>query len=225
MARLIGKIIGMIINIIMIPVVVVLAIPMGILKARRVQKSRLLFTGEEQTLLAKAQGAINMENNGLFSPDIDLLEVARCIENARCDYQIIKSRERFDTSFSEFVIPKIEECHVIDWANVIGYFELPRYFASEPRHELPSAQDLLRALQNYIAGYKDENGFYPKTVMLDHNVHMMFAHVGIYRNGSDYFGETEIIPVANIEGGVTWKAVDPAPAGNRFDDFDDDIPF
>ena len=82
MARLIGKIIGLIINIIMIPVVIVLAIPMGLLKARRAQKSRLLFTGEEQTLLAKAQRAINMENNGLLSPDRDLLEVARCIEDA-----------------------------------------------------------------------------------------------------------------------------------------------
>lgn len=83
----------------------------------------------------------------------------------------------------------------------------------------------MRALQNYIAGYKDKNGFHPKNVMLDHNIHMMFAHAGIYRNGSDYFGETKIIPVANIEGGVTWKAVDPAPAGKKIDDFDDDIRF
>ena len=115
MARLIGKLIGLIINVIMIPFVVLLAIPMGILKARRAQKSRLLFTGEEQALLAKAQRAINMENNGLLSPDRDLLEVARCIEDARCDYQIIKSRERFDESFAEFLMPKIEECHVMDW--------------------------------------------------------------------------------------------------------------
>ncbi|MDP3637443.1 MAG: hypothetical protein Q8R51_08675, partial [Azonexus sp.] len=192
-ARLIGKIIGLIINVIMTPIVVVIAIPMGILKARRAQKSRLLFTGEEQALLAKAQRVINMENNGLLTPDRDLLEVARCIEDARCDYQTIKSRERFDTSFSEFMMPKIDECHVMDWDNVISYFELSRYFSSDHHHELPSVQDLLRALQNYIAGYKDENGFYPKTVMLDHNVHMMFAHAGIYRNGSDYFGETEII--------------------------------
>ena len=127
MARLIGKIIGLIINIIMIPVVIVLAIPMGLLKARRAQKSRLLFTGEEQALLAKAQKAINVENNGLLSPDRDLLEVARCIEDARCDYQIIKSRERFDASFAEFLMPKIEECHVMDWDNVISYFEPVSY--------------------------------------------------------------------------------------------------
>ena len=225
MARLIGKIIGLIINIIMIPVVIVLAIPMGLLKARRAQKSRLLFTGEEQALLAKAQRVINMENNGLLSPDRDLLEVARCIEDARCDYQIIKSRERFDASFAEFLMPKIEERHVMDWDNVISYFELSRFLSSQPHHEPPSVQDLVRALQNYIAGYKYENGFYPKNIMLDHNVHMMFAHAGIYRNGSDYFGETQMIPVANIEGGVTWKAVDPAPVDNKFDDFDDDIPF
>lgn len=130
MARLIGKLIGLIINVIMIPIVVVLAIPIGILKARRAQKSRLLFTGKEQALLAKAQRVINMENNGLLSPDRDLLEVARCIEDARCDYQIIKSRERFDESFAEFLMPKIEECHVINWDNVVSYFELPRFLSS-----------------------------------------------------------------------------------------------
>jgi hypothetical protein len=225
MIRFIGKIIGLIINIVMIPIVIVLAIPMGILKARRAQKSRLLFTGEEQALLAKAQRAINMDNNGFFSADRDLLEVARCIEDARCDYQIIKSRERFDPTFSEFVIPKIEECHVMDWDNVISFFELSHFLASDSHHEAPSVQDLLRALQNYIADYKKEHGFHPETVMLDHNVHMMFAHAGICRNGSDYFGETKIVPVANIEDGVTWKAVDPSPASKRFDSFDDDIPF
>ena len=225
MAKVLGKLIGFIINIVMIPIVVVFAIPMGILKARRAQKSRLLFTGEEQSLLAKAQRAINMDNNGVISPDRDLLEVARCIEDARCDYQIIKSRERFDTSFSEFVMPKIEGCHVMDWDNVISYFGLSRLIAPDPHHKAPSVQDLLRALQNYIADYKTEHGFNPQTVMLDHNVHMMFAHAGVYRNGSDYFGETEIIPVANIEGGVTWKAVDPTLGSKRFDEFDDDIPF
>lgn len=225
MIRFIGKLIGLIINIVMIPIVILLAIPMGILKARRAQKSMLLFTGEEQGLLAKAQRAINMENNGLLSPDRDLLEVARCIENARCDYQTIKSRERFDDTFSEFVIPKIEKCHVTDWDNVISYFELSHFLSSDSYHETPSVQDLLRALQNYIAGYKNEHGFQPEAVMLDHNVHMMFAHAGIYRNGSDYFGETQIIPVANIEDGVTWKAVGPTPASNKFDNFDDDIPF
>ena len=83
MAKLLGKIIGIIINILMIPIVIVMAIPMGIMKARHNQKSRLLFTGEEQSLLGKSQRAINMADNGLISPDRDLLEVARCIEAAR----------------------------------------------------------------------------------------------------------------------------------------------
>jgi hypothetical protein len=114
-ARLLGKIIGLIINIIMIPIVVVLAIPIGILKARRTQKSRLLFTAAEQSLLARAQRVINMNDNGLLSPDKNILEVAKGIEAARCDYQIIKGRERFDVSFSQFVIPKIAQRHVTDW--------------------------------------------------------------------------------------------------------------
>ena len=51
MAKLLGKLIGTIINIVMIPIVLILAIPVGILKARRAQKSRLLFTSAEQALL------------------------------------------------------------------------------------------------------------------------------------------------------------------------------
>ena len=122
--KLLVKLIGMIITIVMIPIVLILAIPMGILKARRAQKSRLLFTGTEQALLGKAQRAINMEENGLISPDRDLLEVAKCIENARCDYQTIKGRERFDSTFSEFVLPRIYNCHVVNWDNVNSFFEL-----------------------------------------------------------------------------------------------------
>jgi hypothetical protein len=127
MAKLLGKLTGIIISIIMIPIVLILAIPMGILKARRAQKSRLLFTGAEQALLGKAQRIINMDENGLVSPDRDLLEVARCIESARCDYQIIKSRERFDSTFSDFVLPQINNCYVVDWGNVISFFELSNY--------------------------------------------------------------------------------------------------
>lgn len=124
MARLLGKIIGIIINILMIPIVIVMAIPMGIIKAKHNQKSRLLFTGEEQGLLGKSQRAINMADNGLISPDRDLLEVARCIEAARLDYQIIKNKEKFEMSFTDFVIPRINQCNVLDWNNVNEFFEI-----------------------------------------------------------------------------------------------------
>lgn len=127
MAKILGKLIGIIINIIIIPIVLVWAIPVGILKYKRAQKSRLLFTGSEQALLGKAQRTIDMDENGLFSPDRDLLQIARCIESARCDYQMIKSRERFDSTFTDFVIPRINNCHIIDWDNVIDFFELSNY--------------------------------------------------------------------------------------------------
>lgn len=135
MAKLLGKTIGMIINVFMIPIVLILAIPMGILKARRAQKSRLLFTGAEQNLLGKAQRIINMKGNGLFSPDSDLLEIANCIESARCDYQIIKSRERFDSTFSEFVIPRINTCNVVDWGKAKSFFGLPNHMQREETEE------------------------------------------------------------------------------------------
>jgi predicted lactoylglutathione lyase len=131
MARLLGKIIGSVINIIIIPISLILAIPMGILKARHHQKSRLLFTGEEQSLLAKAQRVINTDIDALISPDRDLLEVAKCIEDARCDYQIIKRRERFDTTFSDFVIPRINLCQVSNWDKVVSFFNLSNCTESE----------------------------------------------------------------------------------------------
>jgi hypothetical protein len=127
MIRLLGKAIGMIISIVMIPIILILAIPMGIVKARQAQKSMLLFTGNEQTLLAKAQQTISMAANGLMSPDRDLLEAARCIENSRRDYQTIKSRERFDQSFSDFVIPRVRNCQVRDWKNVIRFFDFSEF--------------------------------------------------------------------------------------------------
>ena len=141
MVRFLGKIIGMIINIVMIPIVLVLAIPMGILKARRNQKTKLLFTGGEQSLLAKAQRTLNMDQNGLLSPDRDLLTVARCIEDARCEYQLIKSTEKFETFFIDFVIPKINKCNVTDWNNVVNFFDLPARVSSKTNIDTETDSD------------------------------------------------------------------------------------
>jgi hypothetical protein len=85
--------------------------------------------------------------------------------------------------------------------------------------------DLLVALKNYISSYTEEHGSPPETVMLDHNIHMMFAEAGVYRNTKQHFGEVNIIPTANIEGDVTWKAITPATSERSLDDFYDDIPY
>lgn len=124
MAKLIGKIIGGIINIVMIPIFLILAIPVGVLKARSNAKACLLFTGEEQSLLAKAQRVINMSTNGILSPDRDLLEVALRIEESRVNYQTIKSWERYDATFSEYLIPRLIGSQVHDWDNVADFFNL-----------------------------------------------------------------------------------------------------
>jgi len=124
MVRLIGMILGGVVNIIVLPFALVLAIPTGIMKAKSNQKSRLLFTGVEQSLLGKAQRAINMSENGMLSPDRDLLVVAKCIEDSRIAYQTIKNRERYDATFSDFVGPRISECQVRDWDNVVSFFNL-----------------------------------------------------------------------------------------------------
>jgi len=69
----------------------------------------------------------------------------------------------------------------------------------------PDVNDLLDALDNYINDYEKTHGQKPSSIMLDHNIHMMFADAGIYR--TKRFGDVQIIPAANIEGGGVWKAI------------------
>lgn len=123
---MIGKIIGWLIGIVMLPFVLLLAIPAGFLKARRGANARLLYTREEQSLLAKAQQTINMQVDSMLKPDDDLLEIAQCIEGARIDFQQIKNQERFDMTFSEFIIPKINRCQVSSWNNVMEFYDISR---------------------------------------------------------------------------------------------------
>lgn len=226
MARFLGRLIGLAINLILIPISLLIAIPMAILKVRRDQKSRLLFTGAEQSLLAKAQRVINQANNALILPDESLLEVATCIEEARVDYQLIKGRERLDATFSDFVVPRIIRCHVEDWGKVLDFFEISS-LDSQAVEELcgraVSVEDLLQALKNYISDYERKHGIPPDMVMLDHKVSMRFANAGVYRNTKFHFGETEIIPVAGIPGGLTWKAREPVV--KPFENEDCELPF
>lgn len=124
MIKLIGKMFGASVQLLLLPFAIILAIPMAVIKARRAQAARLLFTGDEQSLLSKAQRAINMDESALISPDRDLVAVARCIENARIEYQLINSRERFDTTFSEFLAPQLNQCNISDWSDVFSFFNL-----------------------------------------------------------------------------------------------------
>lgn len=121
---MIGKLIGALVQIAIMPFVVVFAIPIGVMKAKREKAARLLFTGDEQSLLGQAQRAISMDESGMISPDRDLVSVARCVENARIEYQTIKGRERFDATFSEFLKPQLSQCSVGDWGNVFSFFKL-----------------------------------------------------------------------------------------------------
>lgn len=140
MAKLIGKIIGVVVQLLILPFVIIFAIPAGILKARRAQAERLLFTGVEQSLLGKAQRAINMDESGLMFPDKDLLAAARCIEDARIQYQLIKSRERFDETFSDFLAPLLLKCSISDWSKVFDFFELDNFGIERPNQNLGEPQ-------------------------------------------------------------------------------------
>jgi len=140
---MIGKLLGTLVQLALLPFALVLAIPMGILKAKSAQAARLLFTGDEQALLGKAQRAINADRTGLLSPDRDLLRVAECIEESRIAYQLIKGRERFDATFSEFMAPRISQCSVADWSNAIAFFSLVNHGFPDPNTlRRPAAPDI-----------------------------------------------------------------------------------
>tara|TARA_R110001592_G_scaffold323843_1_gene603282 strand:- start:50 stop:1510 length:1461 start_codon:yes stop_codon:yes gene_type:complete len=140
MGKLIGRIIGVVVQLLMLPFVIIFAIPKGIMKVRRAQAARLLFTGGEQTLLGKAQRALDMDKSGLMSPDRDLLAVAKCIENARVQYQLIKSRQRFDATFSDFLAPLLLQCDLSDWSKVFDFFHLASLGIERPSQNLGEPQ-------------------------------------------------------------------------------------
>lgn len=68
-----------------------------------------------------------------------------------------------------------------------------------------SVDDLVNALDNYINDYEETNGRKPETILLDLNIHMMFAQAGVYK--TNRFNDIRIEPIAGIDDGLTWKAV------------------
>lgn len=140
MVKLIGRVIWVVVQLLMLPFFILFAIPAGVMKARRAQAARLLFTGGEQSLLGMVQRVINMDESGLISPDKDLLAAAKCIENSRVRYQLIKNRERFDETFSEFLAPLLLQCDISDWSKVFGFFDLASFGIERPNENLGESQ-------------------------------------------------------------------------------------
>lgn len=236
MAKLIGTIIGWAINIVMIPFVVIIAIPMGVLKAIRAQNSRPCFTDDEQTLLAKAQALINITD---FAVDKNLLNVSKGIEKARREYQTLGNNVRSEISFSSFVLPKIEACHVEEWGNVIAQFKLNRVITlsrfnnpeSQRRLKDPNPDNLMRVLGTFIEREKRRTGVSPKTILVDDLFHFVIAEELDWKEGIRYFKNTEIVPVFNCPDGLSPEPIGPVP--KHFTDnaipvdpvTDDEIPF
>lgn len=73
-------------------------------------------------------------------------------------------------------------------------------------NEGPGVGDLVIALKNYLYQYQEENGALPETVLLDHNVSNLFAEAGVFRN--KIFQGVNLVPTANIQGGLTWLAIE-----------------
>lgn len=128
MAKILGQLIGWIINIISIPFVLaflILSIPFQFLKAKKRINASKLFSSEEKSLLAKSQRVINMNETAPLRPDGEILTVAKLIEESRIEYQIMKDLGDIHVPFIEFLMPRVNilQVNITDWENVNNYFE------------------------------------------------------------------------------------------------------
>lgn len=128
MAKILGRLIGWIINIISIPFVLaflILSLPFQFFKAKNRINASKLFSMEEKSLLAKSQRVINMNETALIKPDGEILAVAELIEESRIEYQLMKDAKNIDTSFIELLMPRVNilQINITDWENVNNYFE------------------------------------------------------------------------------------------------------
>jgi len=128
MAKILGQLIGWIINIISIPFVLaflILSIPFQFLKAKKRINASKLFSSEEKSLLAKSQRVINMNETALIKPDGEILSMAELIEESRIEYQLMKGAKNIDTPFIELLMPRVNilKVSITDWENVNNYFE------------------------------------------------------------------------------------------------------
>lgn len=128
MAKILGQLIGWIINIISIPFVLaflILSLPFKFLKAKKRINASKLFSSEEKSYLAKSQRVINIDKNALMKPDREILAVAKLIEESRIEYQIMKDLGDIHVPFIEFLMPRVSimQVSISDWENVNNYFE------------------------------------------------------------------------------------------------------
>jgi hypothetical protein len=128
MAKMLGRLIGWIINIISIPFVLallILSLPFQLLKAKKRINASKLFSSEEKNLLAKSQGAINMDKNAMVKENREILAVAELIEESRIEYQLMKNNQHIEIPFIEFLMPRITmlQVNISDWESVNNYFE------------------------------------------------------------------------------------------------------
>jgi len=128
MAKIFGRLIGLIINIISIPFILVfliLNIPFSYFKAKKRIRASNLFSHHEKSLLEQSQRAISMVENGLLNPNRDILVVAELIEESRIEYQLMKNHQQTEITFIEFLMPRVTvlQVKISDWESVSNYFE------------------------------------------------------------------------------------------------------
>ena len=106
-------------------IVSILLTPFVLLKTYKRKKASQLFSSHEKTLLFKAQQLLNHQGLSNVAEIEDVITVAEKIENARVDYQILKSFKQTDLTFSEFLKPQVALCCVKfdDLTEIEKYFE------------------------------------------------------------------------------------------------------
>ncbi|MBT4290057.1 MAG: hypothetical protein HOD92_22255 [Deltaproteobacteria bacterium] len=83
----------------------------------------------------------------------------------------------------------------------MGFFS--NLFGSKKSDNNSQVRVLLAELDNFISDYKKEHGQKPETILVDHNIHILFAHAGVYK--TQKFQDIQLVPMANIRDGLPWR--------------------
>ncbi|MGM0768502.1 MAG: hypothetical protein ACQEV6_10785 [Pseudomonadota bacterium] len=116
----------------------------------------------------------------------------------------LRDAKEFKNNYSE----RRKEKHYFEIRERIEMEErIRRKVRSELESEnFPEVEGLVSALNNYVNDYRLENGVAPAGVLINVKINRIFEKTGVYRN--KVFGDLVLIPTENIEGGLTWVAVD-----------------
>lgn len=212
------RILKFVFRLIFLPILLVFAIPAAIFGQRKKKRENLLFTGQEQRLIEKAERVMQTHENGLIRPDLDLVAVARLALHLREEYVEIKGREKFDHTYSEILNAGLSDLVLNNVSRVESYFDIEignsldddytHYSSAEEYAEKDAAvlEGMVEALQSYISEFVMKHGHPPQVVLLNSDIHEYFTRKGLFDQSPKVFNAGNIVPYSFKEEDVYWKA-------------------